>query len=70
MEVPTLWLLWTIDTKKICEIYFSVYNVKIVEISKYDLSCIRFYIIIAMCIGQTSKWSCDPKWSKWIMYEL
>jgi hypothetical protein len=30
--------------------YISVYiNIKIVEILKYDLGCMRYYIVIAIC---------------------
>jgi len=25
-ETSTIWLLWTIDIEKICQIYFSVYK--------------------------------------------
>ena len=46
-ETSTLWLLWTIETKNVK--YISVYiKVKIVETSKYDLSYMRYYIVIAI----------------------
>ena len=48
MWTSTLWLLWTIKTKKY-DMYISVcIKVKVVETSKYDLSYMRYYIVIAI----------------------
>ena len=47
-ETFTLLILWTIEIKKYAK-YISVYiKVKIVEISKYDLSYMRYYIVITV----------------------
>ena len=52
-ETSTLWLLWTIDTGKKYAKYISVYiKVKIVETWNYVLSCMRQYIVRAICRAQ------------------
>ena len=51
--------------------YPSVYiNIKIVKTSKYTLSCIRCYIVIAICRLQLLNDHVIPKGLKLLMYKL
>ena len=60
-ETFILWLLWNIKTKKYVKYILVYIKIRIVETWKYDLSYIRYYIVIAIrelvIIFWTIRWS-------------
>ena len=44
-----LWLLCTMDIGKIYQVYFMYKKAQIMEFSQYNLICMRYYIVVAMC---------------------